>query len=222
MARARASILLVDNMPLYRDGLSACLKDAGYEVVGQTGNGDEAIRLLNRLRPHLVMMDTILPRAAGFAICREMRLLQPDTPVLLMTSDTSEFDQQETQAIMAGAAGLLPKSMTRDECLTAVKTVLGGLTVFRYKTVEQVARLRSSVQGNGLASLTPRERQVLNQIVMGRTNRDIGRALGISIKTVEKHVTNILGKCHLPTRTAAAILALQSGLAESELAEDEQ
>ncbi len=214
MANPRANIFIVDNMPLYRDGLRACLEEARYRVLGETGDGDEALRQLNQLGPDLVMMDTNLPRAGGYAISREMHMLRPITRVLLLTGDEREFGRQEIQAILAHAVGLMPKSVSRAQCVDGVETVLAGGRMFQQQAVQGVAALSAGMQNDALSALSPRERQVLNQIILGRTNRDIASALNISVKTVEKHVSSILDKCRLPSRTAAAVLALQSGLTE--------
>jgi DNA-binding NarL/FixJ family response regulator len=220
VANPRANILVVDNMPLYRDGLRVCLEDARYRVVGETGDGDEALKMLNQLGPDLVIMDTSLPRVGGFAICREMRLIRPITRVLLLTADEPNFDRQETQAILAHATGLMPKRITPAQCLQGIETVLSGRTLFQQKAVERVTALVWGEESNGLAALSSRERQVLNQITLGRKNRDIADALNISVKTVEKHISSILDKCGLPSRTAAAVLALQAGVAQPPMTEE--
>ncbi len=217
VANRHANIVLVDHMPLYRDGLRTCLEGARYNVIGETGDGEDALELVKRLAPDLVLMDSALPHAGGFAICREIRMVRPITRVLLMTSDDKDFDRQETQAMLAHAAGLLSKSMRPAECLESVQAVLAGRAIFHSRIVEQMADPTWNEPAHALSALSLRERQVLSQIIMGRTNRDIADALEISIKTVEKHVSSILDKCDLPSRTAVAVLALQSGLAEPEV-----
>jgi len=201
----RITLLIVDDHPIVRTGLAALLeRQEDMAVVAEAGDGEEAVDLYRRLRPDLVLMDLRLPRVSGVEatarICAEFR----EARVLVLT--TYEGDEDIFRALEAGARGYLLKDLAREELLEAIRAVRRGQ---RRVSPRAASRLAERVPRS---ELTPRELAVLRLIVEGRSNKEIGGALGIAEGTVKVHVTNVLGKLGVSDRTQAATSALERGI----------
>jgi two-component system NarL family response regulator len=199
------TILVVDDHPVVRTGLIALLeRQDDMQVVGEAGDGEQAVELHRRLRPDLVLMDLRLPRLSGVEatarICGEF----PEARVLVLT--TYDGDEDIYRALQAGARGYLLKDLAREELLEAIRAVRSGL---RRISPRAAHRLAERVPRS---ELTERELSVLRLIVEGRSNKEIGAALGIAEGTVKVHVTNLLGKLGVADRTQAATTALERGI----------
>jgi NarL family two-component system response regulator LiaR len=185
-------LLLVDDHPVVREGLRS---------------------FLGR-RPDLVLLDLMLPGGGGVAATKRLQALDPAPRVLVLTSFVS--DEQALGAVRAGAAGWLGKDVPPAELDSAIRTVARGGSVLDPAIA---GRLLSEVGtpsggGDGLDQLTPREREVLALLGLGRTNRELAQELYVSEKTVKTHVSSILSKLHLSDRTQAALFAVRHGLVE--------
>ena len=207
-------VLIADDHPFVRHGLRTFLETLDdVEVVGEAGNGAEAVEQAARLVPDVVLMDLVMPELDGVEATRRIRAESPTTKVIVLTS--FDADEQVFPAIKAGAAGYLLKDVRPAELAEAVRKASRGEALLApsvaAKLMQEVAGDRSPAAG-----LTERELEVLRLIARGLSNKMIARELVVSEKTVKTHVSNILAKLHLTDRTQAALYAVREGLAELE------
>jgi len=204
---AEIRLLLVDDHPVVRRGLRGYLElEPDFTVVGEAGDGEEALRAIEETRPDVVLLDLKMPGLDGQGV---LERLDKEAPrVLVLTSATDA--ERVPNAITAGAAGFVYKDIDPDALASAIRTVHAGQLL-----LSPVA-MRGLMNGNGSTttapSLTPRESQVLGLIAKGQTNRQIARALGVSEKTVKTHVTNLLRRIGAADRTQAALWAVRHGI----------
>lgn len=205
---AEIRLLLVDDHPVVRRGLRGYLElEPDFTVVGEAGDGEEALRAIAETDPDVVLLDLKMPGLDGQGVLD--RLDQERPRVLVLTSATDA--ERVPNAISAGAAGFVYKDIDPDALASAIRTIHSGQLL-----LSPVA-MRGLMNGNGTAnasapSLTPRESQVLGLIAKGQTNRQIARALGVSEKTVKTHVTNLLRRIGAADRTQAALWAVRHGI----------
>lgn len=207
-------VLLADDHPLFMDGIASLLSARDYVVVGQAGNGAEAVRMVEELRPDLVLMDIRMPIVDGLAATRLIQAQYPDTKIVVLT--VSEEDADLFESIKSGAAGYIQKSLDSDqffELLDAVMRGEAGLTpVLAGKILHDYARRQRSSSKPGPEELTPREREVLERVAQGATNAEIAGQLDVSENTIKFHMKNILQKLHASNRAEVVAYALKSGL----------
>ncbi len=206
--------LLADDHALFRAGLASLLKAWGLEVVGQAENGEEATVAARQLRPDIVFMDINMPRLNGLAATRAIKAELPDTKVIILT--VSDDEQDLFEAIKSGAEGYLLKNLREEEFAELIGRVSRGEPVMSpgmaKKLLREFAQLkREQVRQQDEGGLTDRERQVLEQVARGLTNKEIAAALYISENTVNYHNKNIVGKLHLRNRAEVVGWALQHG-----------
>ena len=202
----RIKVLVVDDHPLMRVGIAAIIDGhPGMETVAQAGSGDEAVALYEKHLPDITLMDLRLPRVTGVQAIRQIRSRHPRARFVVLT--TYEGDEDIHQALEAGAMGYIIKGMPHDTLTDAIAAVHAG----RRFLPPPIKRALDSRAAN--SDLTDRERQVLELLVAGRSNREIGEKLSIADATVKCHVSNILVKLNAVDRTQAVISALQRGLA---------
>jgi two-component system, NarL family, response regulator LiaR len=212
-------VLLVDDHEVVREGLRAFLElQDGIEVVGEAGDGEQALAQADRLRPDVILMDLVMPKLDGVGAMRELRRRTPASRVIVLTSFTE--DDRLLPAIQAGAAGYLLKHVEPRELARAVRAAHAGEALLDpavgARLVEEVAARPGSGQRDGARErLTAREREVLELIAHGFSNKRIARELGIAEKTVKTHVGHVLAKLGVADRTQAALHAVRSGLAGS-------
>jgi DNA-binding NarL/FixJ family response regulator len=206
--------MLADDHAVVREGLRVFLElQEGIEVVGEAGDGEEALALAQRLRPDVILMDLVMPRLDGVAAMRELRRRLPESRVIALTSFLD--DERLLPAIEAGAAGYLLKDVEPSELARAVRAAKAGEAML---DPAAAARLVDAVaQGATPAPasrdrLTRREQEVLELLASGRSNKRIAFELGISEKTVKAHVGHLLAKLGVSDRTEAAVLAISEGL----------
>lgn len=209
--RERAAVVrvvLVDDHPALRQGTAAILDaDAGMEVVGATGEGAAAIRLVEELRPDVLLLDVRLPDLSGVEVARRVRAAHPAVAVLVLTGYE---DASYVRALLAlGVGGYLGKSASGEEIVAAVRAVAAGRTVL----VSAAAR---GALGEQAPTLTDREAEVLRLLATGRRNAEIAEALTVSLRTVEFHVGNVLSKLGARSRTDAIRKARRQGLVGAE------
>jgi len=212
----RFQILLVDDHALFRDGLAALLsREDDMEVVGQAGDGREALRLTELLKPDLVLIDLTMPGTSGMDTIRTIKQRSPLTKVIVITVHKS--DEYIHESLRAGANGYLLKEATHTEMASAIRSVLNGKMYLSPDISERVISGYLGLEnayGNTHArdTLTHREREVLKLIAEGNTNREIGDYLCISVKTVEKHRSNLMHKLDLHNAAALTSYAIEKGL----------
>jgi DNA-binding NarL/FixJ family response regulator len=211
------SVLLVDDDALMRAGLAAILSsDDEIEVVGEAPDGRVALERIRELRPDVALMDVRMPGLDGIAATRQAVTTTPETRVVILT--TFEDDDYIFGALTAGASGFLLKRTSPEELLAAIKTVAAGDSLLSpsvtRRVIDRMARLPTgeSVFDERLRDLTPREREVLEQLARGLSNSEIADELVIEESTVKTHVKRILMKLHLRDRVQAVIFAYESGL----------
>jgi DNA-binding NarL/FixJ family response regulator len=209
-------ILIVDDHTLLRAGLRALLNlDPAIEVVGEAANGQDAIRAVGQLAPRLVLMDLTMPEMNGVEAIAEIKRRYPDVRVLVMTLHRTE--DHVHASLKAGADGYILKDATLDEFRAAIRTVLAGKT---YLSPDVSATVINGFRGGGGSSdasgvydsLTHREREVLKLVAEGKSNKAIAAFLYLSIKTVEKHRSNLMSKLDMHNAAALTAYAMEKGL----------
>ncbi len=209
-------VLLVDDHPMVRRGLRGFLEQFDdFEVVGEAGDGVTALDLAARLRPDVVVMDLGLPRLDGIEATRELRARQPDVEVVALTGSLDE--DRVMAAIEAGAAGFVIKDAEADDIAAAIRAARAGELYLDPAVAGIVARQLGGAPatlpgGPDDRILSPRVRDVLALVARGLPNRAIGDQLGITERTARTHVSNILAKLGLTSRTQAALFAVEQGL----------
>ena len=206
---AKVRVLIADDHSVVRQGLRMFLAlDPEIEIVGEAASGEEAIQQARDIRPDVVLMDLVMPGMGGVAATRMIRTEMPAVEVVALTSVVA--DEAVTGAIRAGAIGYLLKNTEADELRRAIKSAAAGKV---YLSPEAAARLVREVKIPGSPeALTERETAVLRLIAKGQANKQVARQLGIREQTVKTHVSNILGKLQLQSRTQAALYAVDCGL----------
>jgi two-component system, NarL family, response regulator LiaR len=181
------------------------------EVVGEAANGTEALRLVHELAPDVVLMDLLMPVMDGIAATAAIRKEAPGTEVIALTSVLE--DASVTGAVRAGAIGYLLKDTESEELVRAIRAAANGQVQL---SPQALARLMREVRApESPETLTERETEVLRLLAQGQSNKEIARALTIGEKTVKTHVSNILSKLGVPSRTQAALYAVRIGLVSS-------
>jgi DNA-binding NarL/FixJ family response regulator len=207
-------IVLADDHALFRDGVSSLLRAWGHDVVGHAADGREAVDLVIRLEPDLVLMDVRMPGMSGVEATREIALVRPETPIVMLT--VSEDEEDLFAAIRAGARGYLLKDLEAAQFRTMIEAVARGEAAITAVTAARIIRHLASlgaVVGEPIPDhLTVRELEVLRLVTAGRRNKEIALELGISENTVKYHLRNILEKLHAQSRTEVATRALREGL----------
>lgn len=205
-------VLLVDDHTLFRKGLAELLEQRGQiSVAGIAGNGDDALEMLKQIEVDVVISDLNMPPHGGLALLRQVRAQGWRGPVLVLTVSDAEDDL--ASAMNAGAQGYLLKDMEPDDVVDAVQRAVRGETVVApAMTLKLVHLLQGGTQpskADALQALTAREREILDHLTQGLSNKAIARALDISHDTVKLHVRHILAKLNLTSRVEAAVFAVE-------------
>ena len=217
----RIRVVIADDHALYRRGLQAVvLLEDGIDIVGEAGNGDEAVERTVETLPDIVLMDVRMPRTSGIEACQRIKELVPSTRIIMLTMSDEETDLFE--AIKAGANGYLLKDIPAEEIAAGIVKVAGGDSLISpsmaSKLLAEFAQMskRQEERPSGVVvpRLTEREREVLRLVARGMPNKEIGLTLFISENTVKNHVRNILDKLQLHSRMEAAMYALRENLLE--------
>jgi len=203
-------VLIVEDHHVVRQGLVALLNVAdGLEVVGEAADGVEAIAQFRKHQPDITLVDLRLPRLSGVEVIERIRMETPTARFIVLT--TYDGDEDIYRALQAGARAYLLKGMTSEELIAAIRSVDSGKS---YIPPAIAAKLAERL---GTEELTPRELDVLEQIVYGKNNKDIAIELKISETTVKTHINRLLGKLGVADRTQAATSAIQRGLVPLEV-----
>lgn len=211
-------VLLADDHALFRAGIASLLQAAGHEVVGQAGDGIEALERTRELRPDLVLMDISMPRCGGLEATRLIKAEMPEAKIVIVT--VSQDDADLFEAVKSGAEGYLLKDMSNDEFERTLNGIAEGEAPLSQglagKILEEFGRVSrgDGAKGDDRDVLTDREQEVLRLVTDGKMNREIAEELFIAESTVNFHMKNILSKLHLRNRAEAVAYALRSGLVE--------
>jgi len=203
-------ILIADDHGIVRQGLRMYLgSDPEIEIIGEARNGAEALKLAHQLHPDVVLMDLLMPVMDGIAATSAIRRELPDTEVVALTSVLE--DAAVVEAIRAGAIGYLLKDTEAHELRRAIKAAAAGQVQL---SPQAAARLIREVRTpeNSKAALTERETEVLRLLAQGLSNKEIAQSLNVGEQTVKTHVSHILEKLAVPSRTQAALYAMRTGL----------
>lgn len=211
----RLRVLVVDDHPMYREGLVMTLAAAAdFDPIGQAGDAETALELAATIRPDIVLMDLRLPGMSGIEATR--RLVAADPSVRVVVVSMLEDDDSIFAAMRAGACGYLLKGSDRDELLSALRGVSLGEVIFGAAIARRVMAFftgrPSAAAAMAFPELTDREREILERIARGEPNPVIARTFGLTDKTVRNHVSNILNKLQVADRAQAVARARDAGL----------
>lgn len=203
-------LLIADDHGVVRQGLKMYLGiDPELTIIGEAQNGIEAVRMAQELRPDVVLMDLLMPVMDGIRATEAIRREFPDIEVVALTSVLE--DSLIVEAVRAGAIGYMLKDTNAQDLIRSIKAAAAGQVQL---SPQVAARLLQEVRTpeSTLEPLTPREQEVLRLIALGKSNKEISQALSIGDQTVKSHVSHILEKLRVPSRTQAALFAIRNGL----------
>lgn len=209
-------VLLADDHDLFRQGVRRLLEGSpDLEVVGEARTGQDTVRLVEELAPDIVLLDISMPALSGIDAARLIKTASPRTGIIILTVHADE--EFLFEAIKAGAMGYLLKDASADEVVRAIHVIYGGEGLLApsmaAKVMREFARTREVTDlARVLTPLTHREVEILQQVAAGLANKEIAHKLSISERTVKNHLSNIMEKLHVNSRTQAAVYALRSGL----------
>lgn len=198
-------VLIIEDHNVVREGLAALLKVAdGLDVVGEAADGVEAIAQFRKHQPDIALIDLRMPRMSGVDVIERIRMETPHARFIVLT--TYDGDEDIYRALKAGARAYLLKGMTSEELISTIRAVHAGKSYIPPAIAERLA------ERMGAQDLTPREFEVLEHIVQGRSNKEIAAELEVSEATVKTHINSLLGKLGVTDRTQAATAAIQRGM----------
>jgi DNA-binding NarL/FixJ family response regulator len=205
-------VVVADDHEVVLGGLRTLFSGTEISIIAEARTGNAAVRLAQELTPDLVIMDVRMPDGDGLAALGRIKIEQPNMPVLFLS--TYDNPTYLARAVALGACGYLLKTCNRDELLSAVRAGSAGKSVWTRDELRRVTGALSTPRSNGdvEVSLTQREGEVLRQLALGLTNKEIAQALSISYETVKEHVQHILRKVGVSDRTQAAVWAVRKGL----------
>ena len=212
------TVLIVDDHTLFRKGLVCLLsRQKGIEVVGEARDGEEGIRLAQRARPDVILMDVKMPHHNGIEATRAIRDLLPETRIIMLT--VSDEDEDLFAAVKAGARGYLLKNVEPEQLVKAIHLLIKGEPVIPHTMASKLLTEFSAIAQRAdrppdikPAPLTSRETEILQWLAKGQSNKEIAGALKISENTVKIHLKNILKKLHMNNSVQAAVYAYREGL----------
>jgi len=209
-------ILIADDHHVVRRGLAFFLKtQKDIEIIGEAGNGREAVELSRTLKPDLILMDLVMPEMDGILATKMIKTEMPEIKIMMLTS----FSDQDhvIPALEAGASGYQLKDIEPDELINCIRKIMRGENQLHPKATSHLLANLSNKENNErnlLEQLTKRELDVLKEIARGKSNKEIASTLFITEKTVKTHVSNLLAKLELADRTQAALFAVKNQLVE--------
>ncbi len=205
MSEPIITILCVDDHPLVRKGIASILaNEPTLKLVGEAGNGHEAVEMFRDLHPDVVLMDLRMPDMDGIEATKQIRKINPEAKIIALTS--YDGDQDIYKAIEAGVRGYILKEMVHTKVIDAIHTVHSGKRLMPTEVAERLSEYFPQV------ALTPREIEVLKYVAKGMANKEIAHHLGTASGTVKMHVQNILAKLGASDRTHAVTIALERGI----------
>ena len=209
--------LLIDDHALFRAGLEGLLERRGIEIVASLGSGEDAVRVVRKTAPDVVLLDLRMPEIGGLDVLKMLTDRKSAIPVVMLTTSAEEQDLAE--ALRKGARGYLMKDMEPDELVMALRDIVAGntivapaLTGILADLVKNGDRPKNKETAQPFTELTPREREILGHLAEGQSNKVIARHLDISDGTVKLHVKSILRKLGVHSRVEAAVMAVEHGI----------
>ncbi|MFP3873445.1 MAG: response regulator [Thiohalophilus sp.] len=214
-------VLLIDDHTLFRVGLEGLLASRGIEIVASVGSGQDCLRLVEELKPDVVLLDMRMPGIDGLSVLKLLRQNDENLPIVMLTTSSDEGDLLES--LREGAQGYLLKDMEPDDLVLALRDIVNnGKTVVAPDLAPILAKAvqgshvdEENVNASPFDELTPRETEILGLLAEGQSNKAIARNLGISDGTVKLHVKAILRKLDVHSRVEAAVMAVEHGLSRA-------
>ena len=206
-------ILVADDHSLFRDGIISLLEAAGFDVVGQVGDGQAAVEAALRLRPDLVLLDITMPQLSGLEALRLIKAVLPETQVVMLT--VSDDDDDLSEAVESGALGYLLKNLSADQFFEMLDGLQRGEAAMTRQTTTRLMKGLADLslqRADPAQSLTEREIELLRLVAEGMSNKAIAQTLSISENTAKYHIRNILRKLGVQNRTEAVTQAIRAGL----------
>jgi len=215
MSPDKIRIVIADDHKVVREGTRELLqKESDLNVVGEAGDGEEAVKLVKELNPDVVIMDIAMPKLNGIEATKQIKAIAPATAVLILTA--YEYDQYVFALLEAGAAGYLLKDVRGQEVIEAVRAVRAGESVLHpviaRKALDHFVHSDDKDKASKLPSLTDREVEILQFAAKGLSNKEIALVLSLSVRTIQSHLGNIFNKLKVGSRTEAVLAGLKNGL----------
>lgn len=207
-------VIIADDHEVIRTGLATLLAGTEIEIVGEAATGKDAVRVAEKIRPDIVLLDIRMPDGDGLATLEKLRAKVPESRVVMLS--TYDNPTYIARAVALGASDYVLKGSSREDLIATIVAAAKGESPSRAGELRRVAgamKVRQTVDDDDVP-LTQRETQVLRHVALGLSNREIGRSLEISVETVKEHVQNILRKIAVSDRTQAAVWAVRKGLVD--------
>jgi NarL family two-component system response regulator LiaR len=214
--KPKTRILIADDHPLLREALCQVFSSQkDMEIVGQAGNGEEAIDLASQLKPDILVMDIMMPKFDGLEASRQIKRITPNTAILILTA--YDDDNYVLGLLEAGATGYLMKSAKGQDLVEAVRAVRSGESVLHPKIIEKLLKQAMAKPAEAAGQkikdlLSDREMEMLKLLATGMSNKEIAEKLYLSLRTVKAHMSNIFTKMNVASRSEALVEALRKGL----------
>jgi two-component system, NarL family, response regulator NreC len=205
-------IVLADDHVVVRQGLRSLLERAEFEVIGEAGDGQEAIRLVEKLRPAVAVLDIAMPTLNGIDAAREISKVSPETKTILLTMLTE--DQYVLESLRAGVKGYVLKSNSTEELVHAIREACDGKVYLTPAASTAVVQAYVAMSSASPPELTEREREVLQLVAEGKTSKDIAEKLGITWRTAESHRSHIMEKLAIHDVAGLVRYAIRNGLVQ--------
>ena len=205
-------LLVCDDHQVIRTGLASLFAGSDIEIIGEAENGKETLRLAQKLKPEVILLDIRMPDGDGLSTLEKLRAKVPESKVVMLS--TYDNPTYIARAVALGASDYVLKGSCRDDIVATIISVAQGDAPSKTGELKKIAtamKVRATVDDDD-GPLTQRETQVLRHVALGLSNREIGRSLEISVETVKEHVQNILRKIAVSDRTQAAVWAVRKGL----------
>lgn len=215
VSKVKIRVVLADDHPLLREAIRSTFeRQEDIEVVGEAGDGEEAVKLSSELKPDIVIMDIVMPNLNGIEATKQIRKVSPATAVLILTA--YDDDRYVVGLLEAGAVGYMLKSARGQVLVDAVRTVCAGESVLHPAIIAKIIKygVRVGAEGGGQRKdqqLSDRELEVLKLAAKGMSNKDIADALFLTVRTVKAHLSNIFNKLNVASRTEAIVKGVREG-----------
>jgi two-component system, NarL family, response regulator LiaR len=203
------TVVVADNQPAFRAGLCRLLMDnKDIEIIGQAEDGEELVKLSDKLRPDVAVIDSVLRKVNGMEATRQIKQKSPETSVIILSD--SNYQNFILSCLRAGAAGYLFKDTPIKDLVTAIRLIKSGEGIIERSAFESI--IHHPKESNGSLILHPREVEVLKLAAKGFRNKEMAKELNISERTIQAHLSNIFNKLEVSSRTEAVLLGLKQGL----------